>query len=237
MSEIILVDTNLLVFLGDIGKNYNNNLTPFEKGIFHFWNTNANKIAIPDIVWTEFTGLFLHKRIDFTDYDLWYQKVYSAYEKIYLHLSKQKIRIISFNKLEDGSQLFNIANAITTMKVEKQLIDEFATHIQRKIQDIDRQLNNSGLILEKREKLQRDKKRINDSLQNGKMLDGMDSVLYAFAILIAAENPEDKVTVVTDDEFMRRTMNYMVENYHIPHITRKYFKKIKKGNLKAKSWR
>ncbi len=107
-QEIYILDTNILFYIADYHAEFKKNKARNKKAK-EFYSQLGSQIYILDLVWAEFLGGFLHKNINFKDYQFWYRNRRSAVEEMYLNLVREDINYISIKDRKEYQDVFELA--------------------------------------------------------------------------------------------------------------------------------
>ncbi|WP_027340243.1 hypothetical protein [Halonatronum saccharophilum] len=202
-EKIFIPDTNVLLFLtsfylDDAPDNWQNAKAK------KFYNKAKDRIYILDLVWAEFLGIFLHKSINFSRYDLWYRNRRSLIEKLFSEFIREGVNYISINDGDSYKDLFEISRSFTNglhiKGIAKKINEDSVSKLQKKIKKAKRWGDRNKVW-----SLQDTVKRIKS---DGKIFDGIDSALAVYAYLVSKDNPKKEVILVTADKSLEVGINY-----------------------------
>ena len=197
-EKIFLVDTNILQILAEaINIGSAENLQRWHKTALTFFDRHGQNIRIPSIVWGEFLGLWFHKNVDMNMYDKWFQNRLSCYAQTYKFLKCKKAAIcdetgISYQKVMDMGIRF------TSSQMPEGLILTIAKRLEDAITSLQAKCTYDPNDQKSKEDLQRNEK----NRKQGKLLDGLDSIIVGFACEFARTNANRQVVLVTRDRFI-----------------------------------
>jgi len=204
---IFLPDTNVLFnFAGALNRSSNNN-DYREKICFDFIKIYGKEIKIPNLIWTEFCGLWFHKNIDLINYSLWFRNRLTTFNEVYRKLKEFKATLCDETNIS-FHDVFSNADVLTRTEVHQKLLNIITGRIKETI-------NNLNVRLEKNpgdEKMKSDIMRNKNNLTNGKILDGLDSFIVGFAYEFAKINTEHEIYIVSEDKFLVETVNFFYDN-------------------------
>lgn len=198
---LFLVDTNVLIntaratTMGDTRNKIVRCKT--------FFQQYSQQIGVLDLIWNEFLGVYLHKNINFNDYDIWLRNRQSFVEQMFRGIIHGKSKYICINNKKAFKHLFTLAQDFSFTihtkgfaKVIHAAIDESFEEAMTKAQD---QIDESRL-----QYLQ--EARINH-WNNGKIFDGMDGALALYVHLVTKTFSQYKTILVTEDRYLKTGMN------------------------------
>jgi len=199
----IVLDTNILYFMADAIVN-----SSYKYKYDHFISKTGGNLMVLDLVWSEFLSSFLHKKINFKNYEQWYRDRNSIVSNVYMQLKRART---VFVKLTDDTlyvKLFEIAKEILNTPAPKEFIELLIKKLEDKICGINKKQSNTEVIKDQNE-LRKIQQRWQHELNEGKILDGMDSVILAYAALIGQKYCQNDIYVLSGDEYMVEYTNYI----------------------------
>ncbi len=199
IRTIYLPDTNILFNFAE-SILYEDGLKTWHKNAVFFFENYGGNVEIPSIVWTEFSGLWFHKNIDMQNYDKWFEKHLSVFNQFYLRLKQKHVGLCDESEIS-YKNIMDCASQMTYQKMSEIVMKDIVSSINNIImQWSEGQKYNSDENFSK--KIERKKQ----SLSNGKLLDGLDSLIVTFAYEFAKKNHNKKILVVSGDQSMVRIM-------------------------------
>jgi len=192
-GSIYIPDTNILfAMVSHIATD--NAIRPYWQldAAIEFMEYFRSDVHILDLVLAEFHGVFLHKQIDFSDYDLQYRDRLSLMEKVFKRILDSRMKLISLDRHDLYRKVFRRALALTRMPLPGTLVAQLrASAEQRPVRPAPSRPGQ------------------NTSRASGcKALDGMDSAIAAYASLVGAASPERMVTILTLDMPLATALQY-----------------------------
>lgn len=201
--EIFLLDTNVLY---EIITLYSPEPSSLAKKIDGFLK-GRKLVYIPDIVWTEFTASIFQKKIDYSDYNSWHQRVLSSYLHVYQYLLEHKVRDYKTSGIASvvNIDFIGLARDFAFIRPEDDFIQSLVGETSQKLQAALAQENPDPATLEFIE-------RQRHNLASGKLMDGCDTMILASAIVFAIQRADSRVILLSNDRWMGRVANHLLQN-------------------------
>ncbi len=209
--KVYLPDTNMLQNLAEAtlmrSENSGDLLPPWQSGALNFFDRYGAQVQIPSIVWGEFCGLWFHKNVDFANYDKWFENRLGCFGQTYRYLKERKVEMC-----DDADilyrQVLDMGICLTTSKMPAQLIAQVTGRLDQTI----RSLVEKCAAHPEDSKPRKDLERNEFNRTHGKLLDGLDSVIMAFACAVARQRTTELVVLVTQDRFMVDAVAFFYNN-------------------------
>jgi len=220
-EPLYLLDTNVIY---DMLTMLTEKPSGIGRSIDKFLSVTNKKVYISDLVWTEFSISWFQKNISFPDYELWYSRKLASYAQVYQQLLRRNVELLPILKLSAGGYagVVDLARDLAIVKYDDSFIREVQKNFDRKLENALREEpteKNRQAHHEYVERLQK-------NYYNGKLLDGLDSMILASSILFAQENPKSTVTLVSNDRWMGTAANHLMLNaasYSLKNLTKRPF--------------
>ena len=207
-TTFFLPDTNLLYNrAGAIISR--NNLNSYQLRSLKFWKQYGQNIKIPSIVWAEFTGLWFHKNVDLRNYDIWFQNRLSIFGKMYKSFKDNKVVLCNETGM-DYQNILKSAAIVTQQAMPNDLIQKIVLRIENTIEGCLNTIQSntdSAKAIKGASNALENNKRILENKQ-GKILDGLDSLIVVFAFEYAKKYKTNEIIIVSDDKFMVDTVKF-----------------------------
>ena len=221
-TQCFFPDTNLLYNFVDAIMNHSN-LKSDHRRSKDFWKQYGNKTRIPSIVWAEFSGLWFHKNIDLRDYSFWFNKRFNLFNEMLRQLKNNGVSNCDEDDI-NFQTIFSIATKFTQQKMPDDLIKKIVTRIKQTIDGCSNTIKSKKTDNEQKEFVKKNKERNEKILNNkkGKILDGLDSFIVAFAFEYSKKYNNYDIIIVSDDKFLVDTVMFFneseikLEDYDIP---------------------
>jgi hypothetical protein len=199
-----ILDTNVLMDLAQamgqiknpiFNEKESNREKTLQRNTIKFFFKNKNQIIIPDIVWAEFQGVFLHKDINMDNPQMWFRDRTTIVQQMEEMFRSASLDSFQFWVPQPDNLIYSDAQILTQDQhfIQECIQDRF---FGRKLKDRSNKQNNalisnSGLGMK------------GAYIPGGaKILDGMDAVILAYAIDIATSYKDDICLLYTGDNFL-----------------------------------
>ncbi len=215
-NPIFLPDTNILFNLAEAILLGSKKCEPWHTSTLRYWEKCGAKTRIPSLVWAEFLGLWFHKNVDLENYDKWFENRFSVFGLLYRHLKKYRGTLCEESHIS-YTDIFKGAESITNQKMSQGAIKKITKRLRKNIQYSEQKLIENPFD----EKFAKKKKRNEKSLKNGKLLDGLDSVIASFSCEYARKHSDHTIVVVSNDYFLIDVLQSFHESggYRLPEYT------------------
>ena len=207
-EEAFILDTSILMYVAYYNlPNKEDNSNWRYRTANYFYEQKADNIYILDIAWVEFLGAFLQKRIDFSNYELWYRKRASIIENLFSQFIRNKINYIRQSDQQEYSKVFSLAREIASYSHAGGIAKE-VNH--RRIEGLKEGLAKAKYVGNKSWQQSMEQK-IEQKKEMDKVFDGMDSALVAYSNLFSKLNPDKDIIFVTADVNIKNAIEYCNE--------------------------
>ena len=154
----------------------------------------TEKVVIPQAVMVEIMGLYFHIRIDLDDYHMWYRKRKTVFNNLIIHFIFSELHQVSIHTENPGMMAMEISRS--------------------KISD------NCIKKLRQKNKFIPGKDRGNRKGRNPKLLDGVDALIIATGVQVAAANRNRQCVILSNDKALAIAVENLkqgnISHYDIP---------------------
>ena len=219
-DALIILDTNILY---ELTTKFTGNSSRKVEKIELLLSRFQGKIVIPDLVWSEFSASFFQRGIPFNNYSKWHDDRFVAFMQVYLIIEqKAEGKLLKTTDLtnSNNTNFVELAREISALKFSLDYINEVNKDLRKKLEHVTNQTAPQPANKEKERYDYID--RLNKHLNNGKLLDGMDSQILATAILYAQKETNKCICIITQDNFFKSAATHICGNiglYVLPSLS------------------